>query len=147
MGLSCPIAYEKIDENVARMNGVLAFIVAILFIFTGLKWLAFFLLADFGLRAFKQGKLSPLCFFSKTIMKLANKEPSPTNAGPKYFAARIGFAFSLIISILVVLNYLGYQNFLFPALILAGMLSFFAFLEGFFGFCVACKIYPLVVKQ
>jgi hypothetical protein len=63
------------------------------------------------------------------------------NAGPKIFAARIG----LIISGLIILTGIVKLNIL--ANSFAGILGLFSFLEAAFGYCVACKIYPIVYNH
>ena len=61
--------------------------------------------------------------------------------GPKRFAARIG----LVLSVLTVVFYLANLHLI--AFILAGILVFFTFLEAAFGFCKACKIYPIFFRN
>jgi hypothetical protein len=65
---------------------------------------------------------------------------NPINAGPKFFAARIGLLFSSLIVISFV-----FSSFL-SAYSLTGVLLLFSFLEGFLGICVACGIYPFVYR-
>ena len=61
------------------------------------------------------------------------------NAGPKVFAARIGLILATtIIVFLIFSNAVG-------AMIFAGILGFFSFMEAVFNFCVACKIYPYIL--
>jgi hypothetical protein len=58
------------------------------------------------------------------------------NAGPKIFAARVGLILSASGAIALLMGNLPL------AMIFAGVLSFFAFLESAFNYCVACKLYP-----
>jgi hypothetical protein len=62
------------------------------------------------------------------------------NAGPKVFAAKIGFVFCCAISTFYLLN--------FPLISMAfGLIfSMCAALEALFRFCIACKIYPFIQR-
>jgi len=134
---ACPIVSFQINKKVARLNALFTLIVLILFIFTDIKCIVFFLCLDF-FRAFLKGRYSLTSFFSKFLLKLFGVKPSMINAGPKMFAARLGFLFCL----LIFLSYLF--NFLLIANILSSIMVILASLEFFFGFCLGCKIYTLL---
>lgn len=137
---SCPISSNRINEKVARLNGFFIVSLAILFIFTRLSLIPAFLAIDFLMRSTSLSKFSPIGFLSRNILKLLSVKKHLINAGPKIFAARIGFAISsaILIASLAGLNVL--------ALVLAGILGLFSFMEAALGFCVACEIYPYVYK-
>jgi apolipoprotein N-acyltransferase len=61
-----------------------------------------------------------------------------TNAGPKIFAAKTGFVFTCVISLLYWLGIPAASD------IFALILALFAFLEAAAGFCVACRLYPFM---
>ena len=63
------------------------------------------------------------------------------NEGSKVFAARIG----LVLSAMAMGSFLAGFNLV--AYIPGGILVFFSFLEAVFGYCVACRIYPLLFRQ
>jgi len=134
----CPMVSFQINEKVARLNALFALVVFILFIFTELKFFMFFLCLDFFFRAFLKGKYSVISFKSKLFLKLFKIKPSMINAGPKMFAARLGFLFSLIISLLYLFGFIDLANsFSFLMIILTS-------LELFFNFCLGCKLYSLL---
>jgi hypothetical protein len=136
----CPVSDDRVNERVARFNG--AFTVLLLLSF-GLKQniLPVIILAlDFLLRATNYSKYSPIGRLSKIMVRYFSLNDNLINAGPKIFAARIGFVFSSLIMICFALNaYL-------PSLALAGILGLFSFLEAVFGLCVACEIYPFIYR-
>ncbi|MEZ4565748.1 MAG: DUF4395 family protein [Desulfobacterales bacterium] len=66
--------------------------------------------------------------------------PKMTNAGPKLFAARVGFVFCFLIALLYFTGVTELSR------VVAAMLIFFALLEAAFGFCVACRMYPLYAR-
>ena len=142
---TCPISADRINERVARLNGLFTFLLIILFIVTRLWFISAFLVFDFLMRSIGLSKFSPLAFLSKGIVKLFSLKKKLINAGPKIFAARIG----LVVSIAIFIFSLMGLNI--TALVLAGVLGLFSFLETAFGFCVACEIYPhfnrLINKQ
>lgn len=136
----CPISINKIDDHVARLNG--AFTVAVLLLALFLQsWIPVaFLLVDFFLRSAELGKYSLLAIVSKGILKSLSVKPYLINAGPKIFAARIGVLFSFLVVVLSVLD----LNI--AAIVVGAIFGICAFLEAAFGFCVACRIYPLFYK-
>lgn len=140
MNEACPISFNQINEKVARLNGAQTVICLLLFILTPLKLIIVFLAIDFLIRGFLKPKFSPIAIASKTVLKLIKAEPKMTNAGPKLFAAKLGFIFSVIVTALY------FINLWLPAVIVAGIFAFFAFLEAAFGYCVACKVYPILLK-
>ena len=137
----CPVNERQINENVTRLNALVTFIVISIFIFTPAKWILFVLPVDFALRAWFKGRFSPVGRMNRYLVRSLNLGEILINEGPKVFAARIG----LILSALALTSFIAGFNL--AAYILGGILVFFSFLEATFGFCVACKIYPLVYRQ
>lgn len=138
MSDACPISFRTVDENVVRLVALQVFIAAVIGCFGFLPWIAAVLAIDFFIRAFTPWPVSYLSLFAKLIVKILNLSPKPTNAGPKIFAAKIGFLFSLTIAVL------SLTGFTIPAIIMAAMLAVFAALESFFKICVGCHIYSLL---
>lgn len=136
----CPVSDKKINETVARINGV--FTVLLLFA-SGLTLSIIpvvFLATDFFLRSSNFSKFSLIGISSRGVVRYFGFNEALINAGPKIFAARLGFIFcSLIIISFVLKAYL-------PAFAFAGVLGLFSFLEATFGLCVACEIYPLIYR-
>ena len=136
----CPISDKKINERLARFNGLFTFSLVTLFILNPNIFIIGFLAIDFYLRSNNLAQFSPLAIVSKNLVKILALEPRPINAGPKIFAARIGLFFS--VSILTT-YLLGFET---TSLVIAAILGLCSFLEGAFGFCIACEIYPFVYK-
>ncbi|MBW6535836.1 MAG: DUF4395 domain-containing protein, partial [Mariniphaga sp.] len=112
----------------------------LLFGFTGQWFIPAFLAIDFLMRSGRLAKFSLLGNSSKSIVKWLLLPAQLINAGPKIFAARIGFVFSAIILVSVI------SGFTWLALGFAAVLAFFSFMEAAFGFCVACEIYPYLYR-
>jgi hypothetical protein len=136
----CPISFKKIDEHVARLNGLFTVLLLVVYVLTSSLIPVVFLLIDFFFRGLEKPQFSPLAILSKFLLKSLNVKPLPINAGPKIFAARIGVIFAVLI--------LGSELAGLPvtALVFTGIFGLCAFLEAAFSFCVACKIYPLFYK-
>ena len=132
----CPISDRKINEQVARVNATFTVFFLIVFAYTGSLWLMSFMVIDFLLRGTSFAQYSLVGITSKQIVKLLPVEVQLINAGPKIFAARIGFILSSVVLMATVFD----LNTL--ALSVTGILGLFSFLEAAFGFCVACQIYP-----
>jgi hypothetical protein len=134
------VSFEKIDENVARINAAQAVVLLLLFLFSPWKWLILIVAADFCVRAFWQPKHSLFVMISRKIIALLKLKPVLVDAAPKIFAARIGFLFSCLLTACWLLHLQA------AALIIGLMFAVCALLEAAFRFCVACKMYPLICK-
>lgn len=73
------------------------------------------------------------------LSRVIRLKKNPIDKAPKLFAARIGFLFSIAISVLV------YFEFAIASELLAGTLFLFAFLECGVNFCAGCWVYTYVV--
>jgi hypothetical protein len=136
----CPISEKKVNEKVTRINGVFTVFLIAGYISTQNIFFIVFLGFDFYLRATDRAKFSLVAISSKNLARYLQLKEILINAGPKLFAARIGLVFSS----LILLSYI--LNIKLLALVLAGILGLFSFLEAAFGICVACEIYPYVYK-
>lgn len=134
----CPISYKQLNERAAQTNAALSVLSIIFFFLTPFKWIIWVLSIDFFIRGFLDPSYSFFSVISKTILKLFKIKPLMINAGPKIFAAKIGFLFCCLISTCYLLN--------FPliSLIIGLIFALCAALEAIFGFCIACKIYPFI---
>lgn len=136
----CPINNKKADENVARSNAALTVLFLVIFQLSANPLIILFLLADFLLRGFDLAAYSPLAFVSKKAVSVLSLQPKVINAGPKFFAAKIGavFSLSMLVSTLLGLNQLAF--------VISAVFGVCALLEAAVGFCLACKVYPYTYK-
>lgn len=134
----CPVLPKVVNERVARLNAIFTVLIIVLFLFTSNIFLMGLLAVDFLLRGIDLPRLSPMAITSKSLVRSFDLRPQMINAGPKLFAARIGLVFSTAVFLL------SLTGFDLASIITASVLGLFSFLEGAFGFCVACKIYPFV---
>jgi hypothetical protein len=131
----------RVDEKIVRINAFFTLILMLAFIFTSWKWIIFIITIDFFLRAFIKGKGSPVSALSRRVSRALKLEPSPVNAGPKLFAARIGFVCCVLILIFYVMDLMT------AAYTVSIMIAVFASFESFFGYCVGCRLYSLIPRK
>lgn len=135
----CPISNEKINEQITRLNALLGVIILIsAFLFNSVFFLIF-LAADFYIRAFTNLKFSPISYASHRLTNTLNLKSKSINKAPKIFAARLGFFMMLVITSLFLI---GFNQ---TALVVAGILVFFASLEFALAICVGCIIYTYLI--
>jgi len=131
----------QVNKKVARLNAIWTFVFLMIFILLpAWRWVVFVPLADFLVKGFFGPWYSPISQINKAILKALKVEPEMIFAPPKIFAAKIGFIFSLVASILYLLNYQ------IAAIVVVSILSFFAFLEFTLAFCVGCSVYNFINK-
>lgn len=136
----CPVSDKQINEQVARLNAGFTFGLILIFLFTQNILPLFFLAVDFLLRTSGQERFSVVAIASTGIVRYFALQKIIINAGPKIFAARIGFIFSFLAVILWLLEWK------IASLVFIALLGIFSFLEATTGICVACVIYPIVYK-
>src|SRR3989339_2047953 len=136
----CPISDKKVNEHVARVNAIITVLLLLGFIVTHNIYAIVFLVIDFFLRSVGFSKYSLIAISSQNMVKWLHVKDHFINAAPKVLAARIG----LILSGLIILSIM--IPFSSVSLVIAGILGLFSFLEGAFGFCVACEIYPYMYR-
>lgn len=131
----------QVNKKVARLNAVWVFVFSMIFIFLpAWRWIVFVLLVNFFVKGFFGPWYSPISQINKAILKALKVEPEMIFAPPKIFAAKIGFVFSLVASILYLLNYQV------AAVVVISTLSLFAFLEFAFAFCMGCVAHDFINK-
>jgi hypothetical protein len=136
----CPISLEQVNERAAQINAALTVLSLICFFFTSFKWIILVLAIDFFIRGFLNVAYSFYSAVSKTILRIFKAKPVMVNAGPKIFAAKIGFIFCCLIAVCYLLNFQKIS------LVIGSVFMFFAALEAIFRFCIACRIYPFIYK-
>ena len=137
---SCPISDKQLNEKSIRIGAGLVLLLAVSAIVFHNIWIFIILSADFFIRGYTRYPISPVSFLSKFIGNVFLFEPNLVNAGPKIFAAKIGFLFCLIVSSLY------FKNLYLPGDIVATVLCVCAGLESFFSVCLGCHFYTMVLN-
>jgi len=137
----CPIVNERVDEKLVRLNSSIVFAGLLIFVFTPAKWIIVPIFADFAIRVFMGVKRSPICNGLKYVLDVMDAKPHLTNAGPKKFAAKMGLFLMTLVGVLLLFQFYAASNIVaFISLIAIGA-------EAFFGYCVACKIYNVLLSM
>ncbi len=136
----CPISFTQVNERAVQINAALAMFSIMFFFFTPYKWIILVLAIDFFIRGFLNPSYSFYSAISKTILRICKIKSLMVNAGPKIFAAKIGFIFCCMIAISYLLDFWRIS------LIIGSIFVLFAALEAIFRFCIACRIYPFIYK-
>lgn len=134
----CPVNYRQVNENVARFNAFFILLFVSLYFLTNAWIIIVFLLFDFFIRGFLEGRKSPLKALSKMLTKKLRIKPLMIDGAPKEFAAKIGFSLICLMIVFIIFELVTFT------IITGSMLLFFSFLESIFGFCVACRLYPFI---
>ena len=135
----CPVSTQMTNVKVSRMNALFTVLLVVACLISGSILYAMLLFIDFLLRNVNQGRLSPIIRMNKYMVGVLSLEPRMINAGPKVFAARVGFVLSFLALVLSITTTHT------AAMVPMGILGLFSFLEMAFGYCVACKLYPFIL--
>jgi hypothetical protein len=137
--LVCPISDKRVDEQVTRINAlIVVLLISAGLIFNSVIFLAF-LTIDFYIRAFSNARYSPVNYLSNQMANALNLNKKEIDKAPKIFAARIGFLMSLIITVLMILQWNT------ASFVIGGVLIFFASLEFALAVCMGCIMYTYLV--
>ncbi len=90
------------------------------------------------MRVFRVISLSPVYQLGTAIANILSVKPKFTDEAPKRFALFIGLLFSVMLSVFYTLGYIKVGEGVSFVLLIC------ALLEGFFDYCVGCKIYQLL---
>ena len=132
--VGCPLSLKQTNTCAARINAGLAVVLVIISLFWINIWIPLFLTLDFFVLGFLE-KTSLRSLVAKKATQTL-KAGKMVNAGPKIFAAKIGFWASLAITLCVLLDWAAAYYFV------AGILTAAAGAEAIFEFCLGCKIFP-----
>lgn len=136
----CPVSYEQVDGKTVRIIALFVMFSILIFLWNQSILIPICLMIDFGLRAFGFPKFSPLKKVAEFVKNSLNKSSYKVDAAPKKFAAAIGFAFSLAITLLLLFK-LSILS-----IILGCILLFCVLLEGIFGICLGCYVYDILMR-
>lgn len=140
MSLLCPVSTRQVDEVTVRLTALLVVGVAVAGLFTLTPYLLALLAADFLVRGFLRPAWSPLGTLARLLRTRLNLAPRPLNAGPKIFAARLGFLMSATAAIC-------WHLAVDPAVqALLAVLAGCAALEALAGVCLGCHVYTVLLR-
>jgi len=125
-----------INQNAARLNGVITVAVLVAAIATAYHWLLVYLMLDFAIKVFVSFRYSPNCRVVSFVADLLHLETRPTDSAPKRLTA--------IIALLMACAGLAVSQFPVVYYAVVGTFLVFASLEAFAGFCMGCYLFTLL---
>jgi hypothetical protein len=131
---------NPVNEVAARLVAAMTLVLALAIIATGEVWLLFVLGYEFLARVLTGPTLSPMGSLATKVLapRIGNR---PVPGPPKRFAQSVGLAFSATALVL----YFVTGSMLAPGVVL-GVLSVFAGLEAFVGFCAGCFVFNYLMR-
>ena len=138
MAGGCIFVAYQVNEKATRVCAFFTVLAVAGFLITGNAWIIIALGADFLIRGFIKPTFSPVSALSGALLRALRTKPQLINAGPKLFAAKMGFVFCAVIAVP------AFLQFSFYTLFVSGIFILFASLEAFAGYCAACRIYSLL---
>jgi hypothetical protein len=136
--LLCPISPMRLSEATVRLTGLLMAALIGVYAVTGAGVVVFVLLVDYGVRAFTRWPYSPMSWLASQLVRTLHVPDRTIDKAPKIFAARVGFLFAVVISVLAPLDPMS-------SLIIGFVLMGFALLEAVLNLCVGCLVYTYVM--
>ena len=138
---ACPVNYKQINAYLIKFYSTIVAAILMMYLFAGWKWPVYLLTADFLIRITAGIRYSPLCIFLNAVMKYLRIKPREIDASTKVFAARVGFMFSLLLSLSVFLHW-HLVSLITGTVFLLAVLA-----EVMLDFCVACYLESLFIKK
>ena len=131
---------NPVNEVAARLVAAMTLALALAIIATGEVWLLFVLGYEFLARVLTGPTLSPMGSLATKVLapRIANR---PVPGPPKRFAQSVGLVFAGTALAL----YFVTGSMLAPGVVL-GVLSVFAALEAFVGFCTGCFVFNYLMR-
>ena len=140
MSNSCPINFEKVDENVSRISALFVSSLVVAYLFTTNAYVLVFLSLDFIVKLFLQKGLSPINALGVFVKKIFDIKNKLVDGGAKRLAGFFGLFFVLLLSLTHVFNSWN------ASLIVAVVFLSCSLFDAFFNFCVGCQIYHMIRK-
>ena len=132
---------NPVNEVAARLVASMVVILSIATIITGESWLIFILNYGFLARVLTGPTLSPMGLVATKVIAPRISLPRPTAGPPKRFAQIVGLIFSTSATVVYVIS-----GDLLIVRSLIGIITIFASLEAFVGFCAGCFMFKCLMK-
>ena len=132
---------NPVNEVAARVVAGMVVVLSVAILLTGQWWLAFLLAYGFLARVATGPTLSPMGQLATRLIAPRIAEPKLVPGPPKRFAQTVGLAFSVIVLVLHFVAGLSVA-----AGVVLAILTVFAALESFLGFCAGCFVFNYLIR-
>ena len=140
MSNSCPLNFERVDSNVARVSSLAVASLVIVYLFNSNIYVLLLLALDFIVKLFCKKELSLTIMIAKSIKHTFKMEDKFTDGGAKRLASMFGLLFVLL---LIVTHFL---NAWVASLVVAAIFLSCSLLDVFFNYCIGCKVYFIIKR-
>ena len=140
MSYSCPLNFVQVDSNASRLSSLMVALLVIIYLFTSIEYILYFLILDFSLKLFINREYSLITIMSHALRKSLKMEEKFTDGGAKRLAGIFGLIF---VSLLLIMYFLNLPTFTY---IVAGIFLSCSLLDVFINYCLGCQIYYLIKK-
>ena len=138
---SCPISNYKIDRRIVRINSGITMVALAAAGYTQSIIPLVLLSVDVFFRTTSFANFSIIKFVSQQIIRYFPVGDYKVNAGPKIFATKL----CLVLICLIILSY-G-LSLTITTYIIGTILFICSGLEAVLGYCVVCKVYPILQSK
>ena len=132
---------NPVNDVAARLVASMVIALSLSIILTGQSWLLLVLAYGFLARVATGPTLSPMGLLATRVLAPRLARPRPVPGPPKRFAQSVGLAFSSA----ALVAYFGFDSML-AAKGIVGVLTLFAALEAFVGFCAGCFVFNQLMR-
>lgn len=132
---------NPVNEVAARVVAGMVVVLSVAILLTGQWWLAFLLGYGFLARVATGPTLSPMGQLATRLIAPRIAEPKLVPGPPKRFAQTVGLAFSVTALVLHFVAGLSVT-----AGVVLAILTVFAALESFLGFCAGCFVFNYLIR-
>ena len=140
MSNSCPLNFERVDSNVARLSSFTVASLVVLYLLSSNIYILLFIALDFTIKLFVNKKFSPIAKLSGFIKNMFRMKDRFTDGGAKRLAAIFGLLFVFLLILTHLLNiWIG-------SLLVAAIFLSCSLLDVFFNYCIGCKVYFIIKK-
>ena len=132
---------NPVNEVAARLVAGMVVALSLTILISGQSWLIAVLAYGFLARVATGPTLSPMGLLATRVLAPRLARPRPVPGPPKRFAQTIGLVFSVTALLLLVgMETAG------PAKAVVAVLTLFASLEAFVGFCAGCFVFGHLIR-
>ena len=140
MSNSCPLNFERVDSNVARLSSLAVASLVIFYLLTSNIYILIFLVLDFTIKLFVNKELSPISMLSSFIKSTFKMKNKFTDGGAKRLAGMFGLVFVVLLILTHFLNaWIG-------SLVVAAIFLSCSLFDVFFNYCIGCKVYFIIKR-
>lgn len=140
MSYSCPLNFVQMDAYASRIGSFMVSSLIMLYLFTSVEYILYFLLIDFFMKLFVDRKYSLIARTALVLRKVLGFEENFVDGGAKRLAAYFGLVFVLL---LIASHFIGSLALIYAV---GGVFVSCALLDVAIDYCLGCHVYHIIKK-